>query len=114
MAKLILVSNRLSVSVERKKGKLEFKPSMGGLATGLSSLDQKESLLWIGWPGLPAEELQDEESKSIAPTLKKKHGSIPVDLTREQLRSFYYGFCNNVIWPLFHYFPSYAAYDNAL
>ncbi|MBN2551377.1 MAG: bifunctional alpha,alpha-trehalose-phosphate synthase (UDP-forming)/trehalose-phosphatase [Spirochaetales bacterium] len=114
MANLILVSNRLSVSVEKKKGKLEFKPSMGGLATGLSSLDQKESLLWIGWPGLPAEELREEDGESIAPTLREKHGSIPVDLTREQLRSFYYGFCNNVIWPLFHYFPSYAAYDKAL
>ena len=114
MANLILVSNRLSVSVERKKGKLEFKPSMGGLATGLSSLEHQDRLLWIGWPGVPADELPDEDRGAISPILRQRHNSIPVDLTREELRSFYYGFCNNVIWPLFHYFPSYAIYDNTL
>jgi trehalose 6-phosphate synthase/phosphatase len=114
MANLILVSNRLSVSVEKKKGKLEFQPSMGGLATGLSSLDQKDKLLWIGWPGLPADELSQEDVRAIVPVLRQKYNSIPVNLTREQLKSFYYGFCNNVIWPLFHYFPSYATYDNSL
>jgi len=24
---------------------------------------------------------------------------------------FYFGFCNRTIWPLFHYLPSYVAYD---
>jgi trehalose 6-phosphate synthase/phosphatase len=114
MSKLILVSNRLSVSVEKKKGKLEFKPSMGGLATGLSSLDQKDKYIWIGWPGLPADDLSEDEKREIAPILRKKYNSIPVDLSREDLRSYYYGFCNNVIWPLFHYFPSYTSYDNTL
>jgi trehalose 6-phosphate synthase/phosphatase len=112
MANLILISNRLSVSVEKKKGKLEFKPSMGGLATGLSSLDQEYKLLWIGWPGLPADELSEEDRREIVPVLRQKYNSIPVDLTREELKSFYYGFCNNIVWPLFHYFPSYAYYDN--
>jgi trehalose 6-phosphate synthase/phosphatase len=114
MANLILISNRLSVSVERKKGKLEFKPSMGGLATGLSSLEHNDKQLWIGWPGLPADDLSPEEWREITPLLRQRYKSIPVDLTREQLKNFYYGFCNNVIWPLFHYFPSYAYYDNTL
>jgi trehalose 6-phosphate synthase/phosphatase len=114
MSNLILVSNRLSVSVEKKKGKLEFKPSMGGLATGLSSLEQTEKQLWIGWPGIPTEELSEDEKREIPPILREKYNSIPVELTQEDLKTFYYGFCNNVIWPLFHYFPSYASYDNAL
>jgi len=87
---------------------------MGGLATGLSSLEQKEKHLWIGWSGVPAEELSEDEKQEIAPILRQQYNSIPVDLTREDLKSFYYGFCNNVIWPLFHYFPSYANYDNTL
>ena len=76
MANLILVSNRLSVSVEKKKGKLEFKASMGGLATGLSSLDQKDEMLWIGWPGLPADELAREDTREIASVLRQKYNSI--------------------------------------
>jgi trehalose 6-phosphate synthase/phosphatase len=114
MANLILVSNRLSVSLEKKKGQLEFKPSMGGLATGLSALDPKDNLLWIGWAGLPADELSEDERRAVVPILLQKFNSIPVELTREQLKSFYYGFCNNTVWPLFHYFPSYATYDNTL
>lgn len=27
------------------------------------------------------------------------------------MEKFYYGSCNKTIWPLFHYFPSYAIYD---
>ena len=114
MANVILVSNRLSVSVEKRKAKLEFKPSMGGLATGLSSLEQKDRILWIGWSGLAADELSREHKREIETTLKREYYSVPVELTREDLESFYYGFCNNVIWPLFHYFPSYATYDNSL
>ncbi len=114
MANLILVSNRLSVSVEQKKLKLEFKPSMGGLATGLSSLESKDELLWIGWPGLAADDLTRDDSREITTILKRDYNSVPVELTREDLKTFYYGFCNNVIWPLFHYFPSYAIYDNSL
>ncbi|MEE9308023.1 MAG: bifunctional alpha,alpha-trehalose-phosphate synthase (UDP-forming)/trehalose-phosphatase [Spirochaetia bacterium] len=114
MANVILVSNRLSVSVEKRKSKLEFKPSMGGLATGLSSLGQKDRILRIGWSGLAVDELGREDRREIETTLKREYHSIPVELTREDLESFYYGFCNNVIWPLFHYFPSYTTYDNSL
>ncbi len=32
-------------------------------------------------------------------------------LSRRELDQYYSGFCNNVIWPLFHYFHSYAVYD---
>jgi len=87
---------------------------MGGLATGLRSLGQKDRILWIGWSGLAADELSPEDRRKIETTLKREYHSIPVELTRKDLESFYYGFCNNVIWPLFHYFPSYATYDNSL
>ena len=87
---------------------------MGGLATGLSSLGQKDRILRIGWSGLAADELGREDRREIETTLKRQYHSVPVDLTREDLESFYYGFCNNVIWPLFHYFPSYTTYDNSL
>lgn len=28
------------------------------------------------------------------------------------MEKFYHGFCNRTIWPLFHYFPTYAAFDD--
>ena len=114
MSKLILVSNRLAVSVEKKRSGYQIKPSMGGLATGLASLGQERKPVWIGWSGLADDELGERQREQIASRLRLEHNSVTVDLTREQLNSYYYGFCNNLIWPLFHYFPSYARYDNAL
>jgi trehalose 6-phosphate synthase/phosphatase len=87
---------------------------MGGLATGLSALEQKDKILRIGWSGLAADQLSREDRREIEKTLRREYHSVPVELTREDLKAFYYGFCNNVIWPLFHYFPSYVDYDNSL
>ena len=33
-------------------------------------------------------------------------------LPEQEMDLFYHGFCNKTIWPLFHYFPSYASYDD--
>ncbi len=35
-------------------------------------------------------------------------------LPRPSWKQFYYGFCNDTIWPLFHYFPSYARYEKEM
>jgi len=47
MGKLLIVSNRLPVTVIRKKGKLNLQPSVGGLATGLASVLRKYNVM--GW-----------------------------------------------------------------
>ena len=114
MGKTIIVSNRMSTSVSRTQDGFAYTPSVGGLATGLSSLHEQEDSLWIGWSGLPADTLSDDERASIEETLRRDHKSVPVDLSTDDLNRFYYGFCNNIIWPLFHYFPTYATYDDDL
>ncbi len=112
MAKTIIVSNRMSTSVSRSEQGFTFTPSVGGLATGLSSLRKEKSSLWIGWSGLPSDTLTQDERNSIATTLRSDHKCVPVDLSTEDLEKFYYGFCNNIVWPLFHYFPTYVTYDD--
>ena len=46
--KLIIVSNRLPVSVKKTNGKLEFYPSIGGLATGLASYAESKKISGSG------------------------------------------------------------------
>jgi trehalose 6-phosphate synthase/phosphatase len=53
MSRLLIVSNRLPVSVERRKGKLHFKGSVGGVATGLGSYHESHESLWVGWADVP-------------------------------------------------------------
>jgi trehalose 6-phosphate synthase/phosphatase len=44
---------------------------------------------------------------------KEHFNAYPVYLSEEEMEHFYQGFCNTTIWPLFHYFPSYAAFHEA-
>jgi trehalose 6-phosphate synthase/phosphatase len=113
MGRIVLVSNRLPVTVERQESGLAVKPSIGGLATGVSSLFPREGRMWIGWPGLPSDELDEGELRGVAQTLQDKHQCRPVFLSREELRQYYHGFCNDTLWPLFHYFLAYVRYEDS-
>jgi trehalose 6-phosphate synthase/phosphatase len=109
----VFVSNRLAVRVSRGADGLEYTPSVGGLATGLSSVASNDgSTLWIGWSGLPSDELAPEERREIEATLRDDYHAVPVDVSSTEIDLFYSGFCNDTIWPLFHYFPTYAEYEH--
>jgi trehalose 6-phosphate synthase/phosphatase len=104
VAQVIIVSNRLPVSVKKVDGKLEFYPSVGGLATGLSSYVTSRRNRWIGWPGIPNEDLNDAERRKISRELAKYH-CYPIFLTQKQLDDFYSGYSNSVLWPILHNLP---------
>ena len=110
MSRLIIVSNRLPVSTSRQKGKCVYTESVGGVATGISSLTEPEERLWFGWPGLPSDRLQSEDQIHITSELNNK-GCHPVFLSNKHIRDFYSGFSNKTIWPLFHYFSEYTIFD---
>ena len=114
MSKIIIISNRLPVTVEKVNNTLQYRESIGGLATGLKSIHKKGKSLWIGWCGIPSEELKTNEKKIIKDKLVSDFKSLPVFLTNDDLEKYYYGFSNKTIWPLFHYFTNYAIYDHGL
>jgi trehalose 6-phosphate synthase/phosphatase len=111
MQRTIIVSNRLPVTVQRQGEELALQPSIGGLATGMSSLLRAGHWLWIGWPGIPADDLRPGEGEQLAQRLQSERQCLPVLLSREELRRYYHGFCNGTLWPLFHYFPSFAQFE---
>ncbi|MGB3607604.1 MAG: bifunctional alpha,alpha-trehalose-phosphate synthase (UDP-forming)/trehalose-phosphatase [Psychroserpens sp.] len=111
MNKTLIVSNRLPLQIKLEDGKLDVEPSVGGLATGLKSVHQEGHSLWIGWSGLTAEELNDQQKQEVK-TLVEKEKCASVELTQNDLENFYYGFSNRTLWPLFHYFMEYAEFEN--
>ena len=107
--KIIVVSNRLPVSVSRKRKQIKLKESPGGLATGLRSLKQQKKVLFIGWPGyIPR---NHKEKSYIKERLINEHLCYPVFLSRSEIDHYYYGFSNRTLWPLFHYFSSYSTFE---
>src|SRR5882762_1389796 len=93
MAQVIIVSNRLPVSVTRENGELVFSPSLGGLATGLASYVDDKRNQWIGWPGIASDSLTDAEKQEIVTELAK-HNCSPVFLSQKQIDDFYNGYSN--------------------
>src|SRR3546814_107016 len=109
MSKTIIVSNRLPVRMHTRDGKTVYKPSEGGLATGLSSVYKGAGNVWIGWPG---KIVQGEQAKARVIEDLKPLNLCPVFLTREEIDDYYEGFSNEVLWPICHYVPSYAQFNH--
>ncbi len=108
MSKTIIVSNRLPISLRPKNGHYEYTPSAGGLATGLGSIYKEGENIWIGWPG----NVVDEPEKRAEIFLDlHKHKMVPVFLSQKDIEEFYEGFSNETLWPAFHYFTQYIAYN---
>ncbi len=101
MPRLLLVSNRLPVTVKLERGRVVAKPSAGGLATGLWGPHQAGDGLWFGWPGDVAE--FDEEQRKQTDAQLAELRTVPLYLSDEEYRRYYEGFSNGVIWPLCHY-----------
>ncbi|SIO24227.1 bifunctional alpha,alpha-trehalose-phosphate synthase (UDP-forming)/trehalose-phosphatase [Algoriphagus halophilus] len=108
MAKTIIVSNRLPISLRHRNGKFEFKPSAGGLATGLDSIYKSGENIWIGWPG---NTVDDAEQRAEIILELHELKMAPVFLSKKDVEQFYEGFSNETLWPAFHYFTQYMVYN---
>lgn len=110
MSKTIIVSNRLPVRWTREEDELCMHESEGGLATGLSAIFSQDDALWMGWPGMVAAD--EIEKKQIEDQLIPKR-IVPVFLNEEQIKGYYEGFSNEILWPIFHYISTYSNYEPA-
>jgi len=108
--RLLLVSNRLPITVTKRKNKLNFHASPGGLATGLYSIFKSLNGVWVGWPGVSLATISPNEKRIVEDKLIADN-LYPVFLQQKEIEHFYSGFCNRTIWPLFHYFTQYTVYD---
>ncbi len=108
--RLIVVSNRLPVVVSRSRGHWKIRPGSGGLVTALMPVLKDRGGIWVGWPGTAGAEpslarVIDRDSRRAGYSFK------PVMLSAAQVRGYYYGFSNEILWPLFHDLPGQCNFD---
>ncbi|AKJ32210.1 alpha,alpha-trehalose-phosphate synthase (UDP-forming) [Caldimonas brevitalea] len=96
MGRVVVVSNRLADP---------RKPAAGGLAVALGETLNATGGLWFGWSGKIV-----EASEGGTPGEGELHlqqaGNVKlatVDLSRDDHDSYYLGYSNRVLWPVFHY-----------
>jgi trehalose 6-phosphate synthase/phosphatase len=97
MGKLIMVSNRLPVTIEADGS---ARRTTGGLASALEGADLGNRQLWVGWPGGAEEDFEDL-TRVRAELLNS--GLAPVFLSHDEMAGFYEGYANSTLWPLLHY-----------
>ena len=108
--RLVLVSNGEPYKHTFENQKIKQQKLAGGLTTGLDPMMQEDDGLWIAWGRGEADfEVVDQDNKVKVPdeqgyTLKR------IRLNEEEKNGFYYGFSNEVMWPISHTFISKANY----
>lgn len=109
-SKLIIVSNRLPFRIEKKGEGLEIKKSTGGLVSALESTVHKNSdVVWVGCADFSKDIWNQYSNKRPDDSFS----IVPLFLEKKLEKKYYNGFSNTIIWPLFHYFPSYAEYTES-
>ena len=109
--RLIVVSNRLPFVLKREPSDAwRITPGTGGLVSALLPVLRDRGGKWIGWSGTVGEHagVQDALDRSVRDA---GYELKAVDLTADEVHNFYFGFSNEIIWPLFHDHHSFCNFD---
>jgi trehalose 6-phosphate synthase len=99
---LIVVANRLPIeSHQDDDGATTWERSPGGLVSALEPVLTSRPSTWVGWSG----RCSDEDDYVEVPEHLASLGECElheISLTRSEVRSYYDGFSNAALWPLYH------------
>ncbi|WP_353719732.1 bifunctional alpha,alpha-trehalose-phosphate synthase (UDP-forming)/trehalose-phosphatase [Dyadobacter sp. 676] len=113
--RLVIVAYRLPFKVVRDGDVSRLFQNSGGLVSAVLSLvkdqqsqafDTHQKIQWIGFSENTPEELDGQSMEN------ENFHAHPVFIPAELNENYYEGFCNNLIWPLCHYFPSLAHFHD--
>ncbi|MGI9626809.1 MAG: trehalose-6-phosphate synthase, partial [Longimicrobiales bacterium] len=99
MSRVIAVSNRVQLPQEGQ--------ASGGLAVGVLAALEERGGLWFGWSGKTDPSVGHPPQKVTAGGISY----VTIDLTPDEVDKYYNGFCNDALWPLFHYLLGFLKFD---
>lgn len=109
-ARIIVVSNRLPLTLKKTERGWDTARSSGGLANAMNPLIGKTGGEWIGWAGDSGGEAS-QKRQAILSEWAKTDQCFAVDLPKDVAAGFYEGYANQTLWPVFHNFPSRLKFD---
>lgn len=126
--RMVIVSYRLPFKTVIIDGRETTVQNSGGLVSAISALSQKiagnsmadlcQTIVWVGKSDAPpATEIPavscDSPISKDASDSTGRYQMVPVNIEQSIDDKYYGGFCNDCIWPLFHYFPSLVVHDES-
>lgn len=101
LRRLVVVSNRLPAALKQEGGCWTVKAGAGGLVTALAPVLKNRGGVWIGWSGC-SDPTVDVDGMLKEFSSEAGYDLYTVPLTKEEVDGYYFGFSNEIIWPLFH------------
>ena len=109
MNRLIIVSNRLPFALDSAGDDLwTVTPAVGGVVSAVEPVLRERGGTWIGWPGIAGKIPQGPLGDA---TRDAGYNIVPVALSETERDEFYYGYSNEVIWPLFHDLQNFCNFE---
>lgn len=113
--RLVIAAYRLPFKLSKTRKGYKAIQNSGGLVSAILALSESfknsnkdiknSKIVWAG--------IADDFPDGVTPD-NFKNGNfdiLPVNIPAQINDLYYGGFCNDLIWPLFHYFPSYAVFN---
>ncbi len=100
------MSNRLPVAASKDGHSLV--PSSGGLVTAIRGIHCDTEILWAG---CAPSGVSHTSWRTLYSSWRGKEKLQPIFLDPSLYDSYYNGYCNNLLWPLFHYESNRATYS---
>src|SRR5256714_6837687 len=108
---LVVASNRLPFTAERRPEGVRFRRSGGGLVAAMDPALAQRGCVWVGWTGAARED--GDAAGRAPPAAAAQVQCRAVPLTAHEIALYYAGSANRTIWPLFHYFVGQTQIDSA-
>lgn len=94
---LLIVANREPIRLQEDGN---WQPSVGGLTSALLPVLRERGGGWVAWGETEVEERPSISYPPDSPAFRVQR----LSLCEQEVRNYYYGFSNRVLWPLCHYF----------
>lgn len=101
MSRCLLISNRLPISVNVNEKKMMI--NSGGLVSAIRGLDPKKVGFDFEWMGIITNQDEIELINQISLASICSMSCYPIYIDQAMFYEYYNLYCNNVLWPLFHY-----------
>jgi trehalose 6-phosphate synthase len=103
VSRLVVVSNRIADP---------RKAAAGGLAVAVKESLQRTGGLWFGWSGKIRDTPESSPEHSDVQVQTASNITLAtVDLNQHDYETYYLGYANGVLWPVFHYRLDLANFD---